>query len=135
MQKQHLDASLYWLKVSRPGLWFQTIWLYLVPTSQNLEIFAQSIFWVGFFYITFPLNLMTYGVNDYFDVENDRHNIRKDSFLWGAKARPKKAQLRLRNFSIGKSSILDLVFLRRKDVSVGYFGNCHIHCLLQTPKN
>ncbi|MEM6886303.1 MAG: UbiA family prenyltransferase [Verrucomicrobiota bacterium] len=85
MQNPLIGSALYWLKVSRPGLWFQTVWLYLLPTSQNLGVFSNHVFWVGLFYITFPLNLLVYGVNDRFDIENDRNNIRKDSYLWGAK--------------------------------------------------
>lgn len=73
------------LKSSRPGLWFATLWLYLLPTSQMSEIWASIPFWVGIFYVTFPLNLLVYGWNDYVDAVADKHNPRKDSFLFGAR--------------------------------------------------
>jgi len=77
--------SLFYLKVSRPGLWFATIWLYLLPTSQ-IEVFDSWEFWFGLFYICFPLNFMTYGWNDIVDHEVDAKNPRKDNFWFGAKA-------------------------------------------------
>ncbi len=74
----------FWLKVSRPGLWFATLWLYLLPTSQ-MDIWNSSVFWFGLFYVTFPLNFMVYGWNDVADREIDLLNPRKDSFLFGAR--------------------------------------------------
>lgn len=77
--------SWFWLKVSRPGLWFQTLWLYLLPTSQHPEVFSRLEFWVGAVFVTYPLNLLVYGWNDVVDREVDRLNPRKDSFLFGAR--------------------------------------------------
>lgn len=85
-----LNRLLFWLKVSRPGLWFATLWLYLMPTSGQ-DILGSMNFWIGFFYCTFPLNFMIYGWNDIADYEIDRLNPRKDSFWFGA--RGTKAQL------------------------------------------
>jgi len=75
---------LFWLKVSRPGLWFAALWLYLLPTS-GLDIWNSTNFWLGFFYACFPLNFMIYGWNDINDYEIDQANPRKDSFWFGAK--------------------------------------------------
>ena len=74
----------FWLKVSRPGLWFATLWLYLMPTS-GLEVWNSINFWLGLAYVTFPLNFMIYGWNDINDFEIDQANPRKDSFWFGAK--------------------------------------------------
>jgi 4-hydroxybenzoate polyprenyltransferase len=79
-----MRKALFWLKVSRPGLWFQTLWLYTLPTAQ-LPIFYSPLFWLGLVYVTFPANFLVYGWNDIVDSENDRHNPRKDSFLFGAR--------------------------------------------------
>ena len=79
-----LAKFIFWLKVSRPGLWFATIWLYLLPTSQ-MDIWSSQNFWLGFFYICFPLNFLVYGWNDAVDHETDSLNPRKDSFLFGAR--------------------------------------------------
>jgi len=71
------------LKTSRPGLWFPTIWLYLLPLSGS-ELWRSNAFWIGLIFITFPLNLLVYGWNDLVDTETDRLNPRKDSYLFGA---------------------------------------------------
>ncbi|WP_394748460.1 UbiA family prenyltransferase [Spongiimicrobium salis] len=74
------------LKISRPGLWFPTLWIYLVPFG-NQDGFWKSIpFWLGILFVTFPLNYLVYGLNDYKDVQADAFNARKGNFLFGAKA-------------------------------------------------
>ncbi len=83
---------LFLLKVSRPGLWFATVWLYLLPTSQQSEIWYSPIFWLGLIYVCFPLNLLVYGWNDSVDYDTDQLNIRKDSFWFGAKGTQKQLQ-------------------------------------------
>lgn len=75
---------LFYLKVSRPGLWFATLWLYLLPTSQMTTVWDSPIFWYGLFYVCFPLNFMVYAWNDIVDRETDALNPRKDSFWFGA---------------------------------------------------
>jgi len=77
------------LKISRPGLWFPTVWIYLVPFG-NQDLFWKSwLFWLGLFFVTFPLNYLVYGLNDYNDEQADAINDRKGNFLFGAKA-PRK---------------------------------------------
>lgn len=36
--KARAKQLVFWLKASRPGLWFATGWLYLLPTSQSAEL-------------------------------------------------------------------------------------------------
>lgn len=72
------------LKVSRPGLWFPTVWLYLLPLAGR-PLGETPAFWLGLFAVTFPLNLVVYGWNDLVDRETDRLNPRKDSWLFGAR--------------------------------------------------
>ncbi len=78
-----MKKYFFWLKISRPGLWFPTIWLYLLPASQ-LSNWEQPAFWLGLFYVTFPLNFFIYGWNDIVDREIDILNPRKGNFLFGA---------------------------------------------------
>ena len=78
------------LKISRPGLWFPTIWIYLVPFSFHTHFWESSIFWIGFLFVTFPLNYLVYGLNDYNDQRADKVNTRKGNFLFGAKATEKQ---------------------------------------------
>lgn len=43
-------------------------------------------FWVGLLFVTFPLNYLVYGLNDYNDIKADAVNARKGNFLFGAKS-------------------------------------------------
>jgi len=76
---------LFYIKTARPGLWFATLWLYLLPTSQMTTVTNEWTFWYGLFYVCFPLNFMVYGWNDAVDFEADQVNPRKDSFWFGAR--------------------------------------------------
>jgi 4-hydroxybenzoate polyprenyltransferase len=74
------------LKISRPGLWFPTIWIYLVPFSLENNFWTDYLFWIGLIFVTFPLNYLVYGLNDYNDLKADKLNLRKGNFLFGAKS-------------------------------------------------
>ena len=84
-------SPTFLLKVSRPGLWFQTVWLYVLPAA-GVHMLDQPLWWLGLLYVTWPLNLLVYGWNDIVDVDIDAENPRKDSWLFGA--RGTRAQLR-----------------------------------------
>ncbi|MGW9684224.1 UbiA family prenyltransferase [Flagellimonas sp. 2504JD1-5] len=81
------------LKISRPGLWFPTIWIYLVPFGNQEGFTSSFLFWVGLFFVTFPLNYLVYGLNDYNDFDADKINDRKGNFLFGAKANIEQLKL------------------------------------------
>ena len=72
------------VKVSRPGFYPTHLWFYLLPFATR-DMFSTPAFWVGAVYVCFPLGLLLYGWNDLGDVESDRDNDRKDSWLFGAK--------------------------------------------------
>ncbi|MEZ4797205.1 MAG: UbiA family prenyltransferase [Flavobacteriaceae bacterium] len=74
------------LKISRPGLWFPTVWIYLVPFSLESNFWNEYLFWIGLVFVTFPLNYLVYGLNDYNDQKADKYNLRKGNFLFGAKS-------------------------------------------------
>jgi 4-hydroxybenzoate polyprenyltransferase len=80
-----LRSLPFLLKTSRPGLWFPTVWLYLLPLAGAPLPLRSAAFWVGLVAVTFPLNLVVYGWNDRVDRETDRINPRKDSWLFGAR--------------------------------------------------
>lgn len=86
-----IQSGFHDLKISRPGLWFPTIWIYLVPFGLESDYWEQPIFWIGLFFVTFPLNYLVYGLNDYNDLKADAFNSRKGNFLFGAKS--SKSQL------------------------------------------
>lgn len=78
---------MFWLKTSRPGLYFQWLWLYLLPVAGR-DVFGSATFWWGLLFTTLPLSLLVYGWNDLADADLDLHNPRKDSFLFGARGAP-----------------------------------------------
>jgi 4-hydroxybenzoate polyprenyltransferase len=90
----YLSNFKFLLQVSRPGLWTTTILFYLMPLGRILNFRAVG-FWVGLFYIVFPLSLLLYGVNDIVDAEGDRLNPRKGSYMFGSRgAYPQLRSLR-----------------------------------------
>ena len=93
-----------WLKTSRPGLWFPTVWLYLMPLSGQEGLTQSPAFWLGLAFVTFPLNFLVYGWNDLVDAETDAVNPRKDSYLFGA--RPTAAQRARLPLAIGAVLLL-----------------------------
>ena len=98
----------FWLKTSRPGLWFPTIWLYLLPLGGS-SLWQSPSFWFGLMFVTFPLNVVVYGVNDLVDAATDRVNPRKDSWVFGA--RGSDAQLRRLPSLVASVSLVSTVLL------------------------
>ncbi|WP_422861934.1 UbiA family prenyltransferase [Flagellimonas sp. W118] len=82
-----MNRLLLDLKISRPGLWFPTIWIYLVPFANQEGFWDTFSFWLGLFFVSFPLNYLVYGLNDYNDFDADKINDRKGNYLFGAKAK------------------------------------------------
>jgi 4-hydroxybenzoate polyprenyltransferase len=72
------------VKIARPGFWPTHLWFYLLPFAGR-DMFGSAAFWLGSVYVCFPLGLLLYGWNDLGDVDSDRINPRKDSWLFGAR--------------------------------------------------
>lgn len=85
--KEFAAELRFLLKVARPGFWLTSIWFYLLPLGQR-NVFGTAEFLLGLAYVTFPLGVIIYGWNDVVDVETDRLNPRKDTFLFGARPTP-----------------------------------------------
>ena len=76
------------ITISRPVLWINTIG----TTVMGIWLTGQLWDWnalVILIWVTFPFNLLIYGINDIFDQETDNINIRKGGF-GGAKIAPKE---------------------------------------------
>ena len=56
---------------------------YLMPLGRFVD-FRSARFWVGLVYVLIPLGFVLYGVNDIFDVDADRLNVRKGTYLFGS---------------------------------------------------
>ena len=107
--KQRQSDFAFLLQVSRPGLWTTTTLFYLMPLGHRVA-FASVRFWTGLVYILIPLGFLLYGVNDIVDVEADRINPRKGTFLFGSLGRAE--QLRRLRWQIAVAQIpFAIVFL------------------------
>jgi 4-hydroxybenzoate polyprenyltransferase len=62
----------------------------LVPFDLSSNFWKNPLFWVGLFYVTFPLNFLVYGLNDFTDGKADSLNPRKGNYLFGAKLSKKE---------------------------------------------
>ena len=61
--KRTARLLVFWLKTSRPGLYFQWLWLYLLPVA-GTDAHTSPVFWGGLAFATLPLSLLVYGWND-----------------------------------------------------------------------
>ncbi len=57
----------------------------MVPFQLASNFWEKPLFWVGLFFVTFPLNFLVYGLNDFTDGKADSLNPRKGNYLFGAK--------------------------------------------------
>ena len=82
-----LDCSRYWryccqvVRVSRPGCYQFTLWLYFLPTGRRPDLLSSPIFYIGAMYCTLPMNLLLYVMNDYMDTASDAANPRKGGWF------------------------------------------------------
>jgi 4-hydroxybenzoate polyprenyltransferase len=101
-----LNKLLVHLKISRPGLWFPTLWIYLLPFASSINFWERPLFWLGLIFVSFPLNYFVYSLNDFGDIAADKENDRKGNFLFGAKESKRTLQK-----AVSNSTILLLLFL------------------------
>ncbi|HBL80862.1 MAG TPA: hypothetical protein DDZ79_13580, partial [Aequorivita sp.] len=66
--------------------------MYLVPFDLASNFWEEPQFWLGFFFVTFPLNFLVYGLNDFTDGKADSFNPRKGNYLFGAKLSKKELE-------------------------------------------
>ncbi|HLW30684.1 MAG TPA: UbiA family prenyltransferase [Aequorivita sp.] len=59
--------------------------MYLLPFHVATRFWEQPLFWVGLFFVTFPLNFMAYGLNDFTNFKSDSINPRKGNYLFGSR--------------------------------------------------
>ncbi len=70
------------LKTSRPRFWLYTLGPFILPLIVLLPGMVREwpILFIGFFYFSFPANLLIYGINDIFDQETDARNAKKEGY-------------------------------------------------------
>jgi 4-hydroxybenzoate polyprenyltransferase len=90
-----MNSFIDFLKVSRPGWWIVSIWLYVAP-AQDFGV----TFWGGLAYVCLPLNAAIYGLNDYADVELDVGNERKGNWVFGPKGMTRLQLLRVLQIAV-----------------------------------
>jgi len=83
------------LAISRPGFYPVTAFMYCLPCLWHYGRYSAEVetgedlglrFWAGLGYVLFPVNLLVYGMNDFADQDVDKHNERKGSSWFGARA-------------------------------------------------
>ena len=57
----------------------------MVSFNLSSNFWEKPLFWVGLFFVTFPLNFLVYGLNDFTDGKADSLNPRKGNYLFGAR--------------------------------------------------
>ncbi|KAF4719564.1 hypothetical protein FOZ62_010688 [Perkinsus olseni] len=76
----------FYLKLSRPILWLGVLPYYLFPLGGRLDLLATWRFWLGLLYFTFPVSIMTFGINDMADTDLDKYNPSKMVQYYGNQA-------------------------------------------------
>ncbi|KAF4691093.1 hypothetical protein FOZ60_016196 [Perkinsus olseni] len=69
-----LHRVKFYLKISRPIIWFNIVPYYLLPLGGRLDLLATWRFWLGLLYFTFPVSIMMFGINDMADTDVDKYN-------------------------------------------------------------
>jgi 4-hydroxybenzoate polyprenyltransferase len=112
---------VFLLQVSRPGLWTTTALFYLMPLGHRV-IFHSARFWLGLFFVLFPLGLLLYGVNDIVDAEADRYNPRKGTFLFGSRGATKQLAALQWQIAIAEIPFLTVFFFLMGPRILGWFA-------------
>jgi len=67
------------IEISRPVLWVNTIGTTVMGMWLTGQLWTWEILPI-LIWVTFPFNLLIYGINDIFDQETDNINARKGSY-------------------------------------------------------
>ena len=71
------------VKISRPRFWVYLFGTYLVGYTFGLdspEGFRIPIFWIHLIYFMWMANFWLYGINDLYDEDTDKYNLKKGSY-------------------------------------------------------
>jgi len=79
------------VEISRPVLWVNTIGTTVIGMWLAGELWTWSIVPI-LLWVSFPFNLLIYGVNDIYDQDTDSDNARKGGY-GGAKIRPRETKM------------------------------------------
>jgi lycopene elongase/hydratase (dihydrobisanhydrobacterioruberin-forming) len=68
-------------KISRPRFWLYLAGPFLIgaAATNSMLIFKDPWFYILFLYFLIFANIYLYGINDYFDNDTDKYNIKKES--------------------------------------------------------
>lgn len=96
-----MSMILYFIRTliyaSRPRFWLYTAGPYLVGYSAgtgSVNSLLNLEFWIWFIFFLFPVNILLYGINDWFDEDTDKLNRKKDHYEQRLENR-QKAYLRI----------------------------------------
>lgn len=106
----------------------------MLPVAANRQVTWE--FWVGMFYVLFPLNLMVYGWNDLVDRETDAGNPRKDSYFFGARGTaPELARLPVWMTAVNAPFVIGLSVIAGWKMAVVFAGIVGVLALYNLPRH
>jgi len=79
------------VEISRPVLWVNTIGTTVIGMWLAGELWTWAIIPI-LIWVTFPFNLLIYGINDIYDQDTDADNDRKGGY-GGAKIKPHETRM------------------------------------------
>ncbi|MCA9241148.1 MAG: UbiA family prenyltransferase [Planctomycetales bacterium] len=122
------------LYVSRPGLWATQLWFYLLPLGGR-QLLLEPTFWLGAFYVMFPMSHLVYGWNDLADYQTDQLNPRKGNLLFGAKlSREELRRLPVQMLLVQLPFAALFVWLRGAEFLLGLAALAVVSSLYNSPR-
>jgi len=107
------------IRTSRPLFWLVHISLFIVGAVASGKFFyASKRFFIPILLLTAPFSLFVYAINDYYDLESDRHNPRKGG-VFGEKHTNTDAQkLRAQGFAGLATTLVGFAFFGLERVAL-----------------
>lgn len=107
------------IRTSRPLFWLVHVSLFIVGAVASGEFsYASERFFIPALLLTLPFSLFIYAINDYYDLESDRHNPRKGG-VFGEKHTNADAQkLRAQGFVGLATTLVGLAFFGLERVTL-----------------
>lgn len=106
----HVKSQIFLVKLSRPRFWMYLAGPYLIGYVAGMESLNQLSSWhfiLHFLYFLIPANVLLYGINDWFDEDTDKLNVKKHTH----EHLLQRQQKRIVGLVIGATLILSVILL------------------------
>ncbi len=77
------EELIFIIKISRPRFWIYLFGTYLVGYTFGLDSllgYRVPLFWIHLIYFMWGANFWLYGINDFYDEDTDKYNLKKDDY-------------------------------------------------------